>query len=53
MMNGPPGTRPTPSTYGSANWAREIGVREPVRFESVEVLRNLPPSWAAGLTQTT
>ena len=34
------------------DWAREIGVREPVRFESVEVLRNLPPSWAAGLTQT-
>jgi UDP-glucose 4-epimerase len=36
-----------------AEWARGIGVREPVRFESVEVLRNLPPSWAAGLTQTT
>jgi UDP-glucose 4-epimerase len=36
-----------------ADWAREAGVREPVRFESVEVLRNLPPSWAAGLTQTT
>lgn len=35
-----------------ADWARETGVREPVRFESVEVLRNLPPSWAAGLTQT-
>jgi UDP-glucose 4-epimerase len=35
-----------------AGWARETGVREPVRFESVEVLRNLPPSWAAGLTQT-
>ena len=34
------------------DWAREIGVREPVRFESVEVLRNLPPSWAPGLTQT-
>ena len=34
------------------DWARETGVREPVRFESVEVLRNLPPSWAAGLTQT-
>jgi UDP-glucose 4-epimerase len=33
-------------------WARETGVREPVRFESVEVLRNLPPSWSAGLTQT-
>jgi UDP-glucose 4-epimerase len=35
-----------------AGWVREIGVREPIRFESVEVLRNLPPSWAAGLTQT-
>ncbi|MFL5960328.1 MAG: NAD-dependent epimerase/dehydratase family protein [Gaiellaceae bacterium] len=35
-----------------ADWARETGVREPVRFESVEVLRKLPPSWAAGLTQT-
>ena len=34
-----------------AAWAQEAGVREPVRFESVEVLRNLPPSWAAGLTQ--
>jgi UDP-glucose 4-epimerase len=34
-----------------AEWARETGVRDPVRFESVEVLRNLPPSWAAGLTQ--
>lgn len=35
-----------------AEWARETGAREPVRFESVEVLRNLPPSWLAGLTQT-
>lgn len=35
-----------------AEWARETGVREPIRFESVEVLRNLPPSWAAGLSQT-
>src|SRR4051794_13077172 len=35
-----------------AGWARETGVREPIRFESVEILRNLPPSWAAGLTQT-
>ena len=35
-----------------AEWVHETGVREPVRFESVEVLRNLPPSWAAGLTQT-
>ena len=35
-----------------AAWALETGVRDPVRFDSVEVLRNLPPSWAAGLTQT-
>jgi UDP-glucose 4-epimerase len=35
-----------------AAWARETGVREPIRFESVEVLKNLPPSWLAGLTQT-
>jgi UDP-glucose 4-epimerase len=35
-----------------ADWARETGVREPARFESVEVLRNLPPSWAEGLKQT-
>jgi UDP-glucose 4-epimerase len=35
-----------------AEWARETGAREPVRFESVEVLRNLPPSWADGLSQT-
>ncbi len=35
-----------------AAWARETGFREPIRFESVEVLRNLPPSWSAGLTQT-
>jgi len=35
-----------------AEWARETGVRDPVRFESVEVLRNMPPSWTAGLTQT-
>jgi UDP-glucose 4-epimerase len=35
-----------------AGWAREVGVREPVRFETVEVLRNLPASWAAGMTQT-
>ncbi|HEU5244703.1 MAG TPA: NAD-dependent epimerase/dehydratase family protein [Gaiellaceae bacterium] len=35
-----------------AEWAREIGVTEPVRFESVEVLRNMPPSWTDGLEQT-
>ena len=35
-----------------AEWAREAGVRDPIRFESVEVLRNMPPSWVTGLTQT-
>ncbi len=35
-----------------ADWAKELGITEPMRFESVEVLRNLPPSWAEGLTQT-
>ncbi len=35
-----------------AAWAVETGVREQIRFDSVEVLRNLPSSWAAGLTQT-
>jgi UDP-glucose 4-epimerase len=35
-----------------ATWALEAGVPEPIRFESVEVLRNMPPSWAEGLTQT-
>ena len=35
-----------------AEWARETGVRDPIRFESVEVLRNMPPSWTAGLSQT-
>jgi UDP-glucose 4-epimerase len=35
-----------------ARWALEAGVRDPIRFESVEVLRNMPPSWADGLTQT-
>ncbi len=35
-----------------AEWVQEVGVRPPVRFDSVEILRNLPPSWAAGLTQS-
>jgi len=35
-----------------AEWARETGARDPIRFETVEVLRNMPPSWTAGLTQT-
>ena len=35
-----------------ADWVREVGARPPVRFDSVEILRNLPPSWAAGMTQS-
>jgi UDP-glucose 4-epimerase len=35
-----------------AEWALETGVRDPIRFESVEVLRSMPPSWAEGLSQT-
>ncbi len=35
-----------------AAWVSEVGVREPIRFESVEILRNLPPSWAAGMAQS-
>jgi UDP-glucose 4-epimerase len=28
-----------------AAWVRKVGVREPVRFKSIEVTKNLPPSW--------
>ncbi len=35
-----------------AEWVQEVGVRPPVRFDSVEILRNLPPSWAAGMAQS-
>jgi len=28
-----------------AAWVKSVGVREPVRFENIEVLKNLPPSW--------
>jgi UDP-glucose 4-epimerase len=35
-----------------AAWVEEVGVRPPVRFDSVEILRNLPPSWAAGMAQS-
>jgi UDP-glucose 4-epimerase len=28
-----------------AEWARTVGSRPPVRFESIELRRNLPPSW--------
>jgi UDP-glucose 4-epimerase len=35
-----------------AAWVEEVGVRPPVRFDSVEILRNLPPSWAAGMVQS-
>lgn len=30
-----------------ATWVREVGARQSPRFEAIEVLRNLPPSWAA------
>jgi len=35
-----------------AEWVEEVGVRPPVRFDSVEILRNLPPSWAPGMAQS-
>jgi UDP-glucose 4-epimerase len=35
-----------------AEWVQEVGARPPVRFDSVEILRNLPPSWAAGMAQS-
>ena len=35
-----------------AEWVQEVGVRAPVRFDSVEILRNLPPSWADGMAQS-
>jgi UDP-glucose 4-epimerase len=35
-----------------AEWVEEVGVRPPVRFDSVEILRNLPPSWASGMAQS-
>jgi UDP-glucose 4-epimerase len=35
-----------------AAWVEEVGVRPPVRFDSVEILRNLPPSWASGMAQS-
>jgi len=28
-----------------AVWVKNVGVREPVRFSNIEVLKNLPPSW--------
>jgi len=35
-----------------AAWVEEVGVRPPVRFDSVEILRNLPPSWATDMAQS-
>jgi UDP-glucose 4-epimerase len=35
-----------------AEWVQEVGVRPPVRFDSVEILRKLPPSWATGMAQS-
>jgi UDP-glucose 4-epimerase len=34
-----------------AEWAKSHGPMEPSRFDSVEIERNLPPSWAAIRTQ--
>jgi UDP-glucose 4-epimerase len=28
-----------------ADWVKSVGMREPVRFKNIEVLKNLPPSW--------
>jgi UDP-glucose 4-epimerase len=28
-----------------ARWVKSVGAREPVRFNNIEVARNLPPSW--------
>jgi UDP-glucose 4-epimerase len=35
-----------------AAWAREVGAQPSARFSEVEILRNLPPSWAEGLKQS-
>ncbi|MBI1312305.1 NAD-dependent epimerase/dehydratase family protein [bacterium] len=44
----------TPLTEGvrrMAEWARAVGPRESRRFSSIEVTRNLPPSWSDVTTQ--
>jgi len=28
-----------------AAWVKSVGIREPVRFKNIEILKNLPPSW--------
>ena len=35
-----------------AAWALEVGAQPSARFSEVEILRNLPPSWAEGLKQS-
>lgn len=35
-----------------ATWALEVGAQPSARFSEVEILRNLPPSWAEGLKQS-
>jgi UDP-glucose 4-epimerase len=30
-----------------AAWVRQVGVREPVRFQNIEITKNLPASWAS------
>lgn len=35
-----------------AHWARKVGARKSSTFKSVEVLRNMPPSWKAALEES-
>jgi len=40
---------PTPLAEGirrMAGWVKSVGARPPIEYEGIEVLRNLPPSWA-------
>ena len=42
-------TQPVPLAEGvrrMAEWVKRAGPRPPVEFENIEVLKNLPPSWA-------
>jgi UDP-glucose 4-epimerase len=34
-----------------AVWAQRVGARESASFENIEILRNLPPSWARDLSE--
>ena|SRR5215472_15135933 len=40
---------PTPLAEGirrMAGWVKSVGARPPIEYEGIEILRNLPPSWA-------